>query len=109
MRRCLVAIQLVLVMMLNLAAAPWVAPEPGPTLTTAPSPSHPEQDEAPSEPVEEREAEAEETADDAEEGTLSGHHAISPPATETLRESASYCGADDHRAPPDRPPRNLHG
>ncbi|MEQ9496717.1 MAG: hypothetical protein RIT81_07660 [Deltaproteobacteria bacterium] len=109
MRRFLVAIQLVLVMMLNLAAAPWVAPDPGPALSTAPTPSHPEQDEAPSEPVEEREAEAEETADDAEEGTLCVHHASAPPSAEALRESPSLCRADDHRTPPDRPPRNLHG
>lgn len=109
MRRFLVAIQLVLVMMLNLAAAPWVAPDSGPSLSTAPNPSHPERDEAPSEPVEEREAEAEETGDEAEEGTLSVHHAVAPPSAESLRESPSLCRADDHRTPPDRPPRILRG
>ncbi|MEQ8274114.1 MAG: hypothetical protein RMA76_05995 [Deltaproteobacteria bacterium] len=108
MRRFLVAIQLVLVMMLNLAAAPWVAPDSGPSLSTAPNPSHPERDEAPSEPVDEREAEAEETADEAEEGTLTGQHDIRPPAALTLRESVRIRGADVHRTPPHRPPRSLH-
>lgn len=107
MRRCIVALQLVLVMLLNVAAVPLAGAEAEPTLRSAPANASPEQDESPADPVDEREAEAEESGDDAEEGML---HSVTsaPPSLGRFHapgEERDY--PDSHRPPLDRPPRSL--
>lgn len=112
MHRCIVALQLVFLMMLNIAAAPVAVPrgaDVGDEATIAAASSHGQLrgDETPAKPVADREQEAEETADDAEDGILFDL-ATTPPSHRLFLEHAKQPEHSDvHLRPPDRPPRSL--